>query len=141
VNDKSKIHEFTGLRSLMSSAFAIGSGEFILLVAAALLAGCSGSPTAEENSARRQVTEVGRGYRPDEARPALPILTADSPASDYLRFALLNHPPGRGGVLCLAEFGRDHHPGPVTTGSAAYVSSLYHQHHHLPSCPGSCLTS
>ncbi len=31
-------------------------------------------------------------YRPGDAKPTLPILTEDSPLSDYLRFAMLNNP-------------------------------------------------
>ena len=58
----------------------------------AFLAGCAGTPIREERAARQQAAEVGRTYRPDNHQPALPALTAHSPAGDYLRFALLKHP-------------------------------------------------
>jgi len=57
-----------------------------------LVAGCAGTPIAEEQAARRQVAEVARVYRPDEAKPALPVLSDGASATDYVRFALLNHP-------------------------------------------------
>ncbi len=56
------------------------------------LAGCSGTPTAAERAARSDVATVARLYRPGDARPALPTLTAASPLADYLRFAMLKSP-------------------------------------------------
>lgn len=63
-----------------------------LLAAIAALSGCQGTPIGEETTARRQVTAVGSEYRPKERSLALPVLIERSPASDYLRFAILRHP-------------------------------------------------
>jgi outer membrane protein TolC len=56
------------------------------------LLGCTGSPPASERAARADVAAVSRRYRPGDARPALPALTAASPLADYLRFATLDSP-------------------------------------------------
>lgn len=56
------------------------------------LVGCTGSPTDSERAARADVAEVSRRYRPGDAKPDLPTLTAASPLTDYLRFATLNNP-------------------------------------------------
>ncbi|MFN0008408.1 MAG: TolC family protein [Planctomycetota bacterium] len=64
------------------------------LACAALIAplGCSASPTDSERAARADVESVSRRYRPGDAKPELPELTADSSLADYLRFAALNNP-------------------------------------------------
>ena len=62
------------------------------LATVALFAGCASGPSSGEKDARQQAAEVGRTYRPEGRKPAFPALSADSPAADYLRFALLNHP-------------------------------------------------
>jgi len=64
------------------------------LACAALIAslGCSVSPTDSERAARADVEAVSRRYRPGDAKPELPRLTADSSLADYLRFAVLNNP-------------------------------------------------
>lgn len=61
---------------------------------AALLAllGCTGSPAASERAARADVAAVSQRYRPGDARPTLPALSAASPLADYLLFAMLNSP-------------------------------------------------
>jgi len=61
-------------------------------VAALLLAGCKGFPTKSEKQAREQQRTVARQYRPDDQKPALPVLTADSSLSNFLAYALLNQP-------------------------------------------------
>ncbi|KAA0216294.1 MAG: TolC family protein [Leptolyngbya sp. PLA3] len=58
----------------------------------ALLAGCTGTPTASERQARTDLDAVGSMYRPGGVRPDLPSLTAQSPLADYLRYAILNNP-------------------------------------------------
>jgi outer membrane protein TolC len=63
-----------------------------LACAVIALAGCAGTPIASERAARDTLAAVGERYRPDEARPALPVLTPDSSLADYLRFAALNNP-------------------------------------------------
>ena len=65
-----------------------------LLGCAVLIAStaCAGSPTASERAARSDVAAISRRYRPGDARPVLPALTAASPLADYLRFAMLNSP-------------------------------------------------
>src|ERR1019366_9481779 len=64
----------------------------LLLILGVVFAGCTGTPIPEEAAARRRAAEIGRVYRPDGAKAPLPVLASDSPPSDYLRFALLNHP-------------------------------------------------
>lgn len=66
----------------------------LLFAPAALfgLAGCSGTPIASEREARDDVAEVAEKYRPGDAKPDLPSLTANSPLADFLRFAMLNDP-------------------------------------------------
>ncbi len=56
------------------------------------LAGCTGPPTASERAARSDVAAVSGRYRPGDAKPELPALTAASPLADLLRFATLNNP-------------------------------------------------
>lgn len=61
-------------------------------VALFALAGCKGVPTKAEKEARRQIQEAGAHYRPNDHKPALPVLTTNSTLGDYLTFALLNQP-------------------------------------------------
>ena len=70
------------------------SAKFILVTLSAVvaLAGCRGIPTKKESRARAQVQAMQRLYRPDDERPALPKLQAESSLEDYLRFAMLNNP-------------------------------------------------
>lgn len=57
-----------------------------------LLAGCRGLPTREERAARRHIEAVAAAYRPDNRRPVLPPLDPEGGLSNYLAYALLNHP-------------------------------------------------
>jgi outer membrane protein TolC len=61
-----------------------------LAATAAALAGCR--TPAYEKQARDDIAAVARNFRPADAPVELPVLTAASPAGDYLRFALLKHP-------------------------------------------------
>jgi cobalt-zinc-cadmium efflux system outer membrane protein len=70
-----------GLRSFITVGFAL-----------ALLTGCKGIATKDERAARNQFSEVARTYRPNDKVPALPTLTTNSPFSDFLTYAMLNHP-------------------------------------------------
>ena len=63
-----------------------------LLANAVLFAGCASRPLPAEKEARQQAADVGRTYRPEGGKPALPVLSPESPPADYLRFALLSHP-------------------------------------------------
>ena len=72
----------------MNSSRAIVAAILFSLV----LAGCANVRTTEEKTARRSLSEVETNYRPEGKKPELPALNANSPATDYLRFALLNHP-------------------------------------------------
>ncbi len=81
---------------------------YLALFVALSLAGCVAA-SREESAARAQVRQTGAALRPNGHQPELPVLTADSPLSDYLRFALLNHPQveaayddWRGAVLAIA---------------------------------------
>lgn len=72
------------------------------------LAGCV-SASHDEQAAQNRVQEAGALLHPGGQTPNLPVLTADSPLSDYLRYALLNHPEveaayddWRGAVLAIA---------------------------------------
>lgn len=56
------------------------------------LTSCAVAPSAAERQARAQVAQLGTAYRPAGKKPALPVLTGESPLADYVRFALLNHP-------------------------------------------------
>jgi outer membrane protein TolC len=64
---------------------------FIVVSAGLLLAGCVAA-SHEEQAAAARVQQTGAVLRPAGRKPELPVLTADSPLSDYLRYALLNHP-------------------------------------------------
>lgn len=57
-----------------------------------LFAGCTGIRTAGETAAHRDQQTIRKVYRPDDQRPTLPALTADSPLHDFLLFAMLNQP-------------------------------------------------
>ncbi len=66
-----------------------------LTLAFALLgtfAGCTLAPSTGEKQARASVAQVGETLRPARAKPVLPALTPESPLTDYVRFAVLNHP-------------------------------------------------
>ncbi|MBM3265706.1 MAG: TolC family protein [candidate division Zixibacteria bacterium] len=56
-----------------------------------LLAGCAGM-SAGEKAARQRRQTVENVFRPDARRPPLPVLTAHTPLSDFLLFAMLNRP-------------------------------------------------
>lgn len=61
-------------------------------IAAVLLAGCVGVPTTEEKSARQQWESVGANYRPGDARPELPALSAAASFSNFLAHAMFTQP-------------------------------------------------
>jgi len=62
------------------------------LLAAAALSGCAGAPGTEEGRARADIRATGSALIAKEGRPALPVLLPDSPAEEYVRYAVLNHP-------------------------------------------------
>ncbi|MBU6400696.1 MAG: TolC family protein [Verrucomicrobia bacterium] len=64
----------------------------LLACGALILGGCKGVPTAGEKAARQQVQTVAAGYRPNDRKPLLPVLTPDSSLSNFLAFAMLNQP-------------------------------------------------
>lgn len=66
--------------------FVVGS------LATLLLAGCTGVSTPAERGARRDLENIGNVYRPQRARPTLPVLRSESGLSEFLRFAILNQP-------------------------------------------------
>ena len=57
-----------------------------------LCTGCVGVRTEGEKAARQNLRALEESYRPGGQRPVLPLLTADSPLSDFLLFAMLNQP-------------------------------------------------
>ncbi|OAM91329.1 TolC family protein [Termitidicoccus mucosus] len=62
----------------------------VAVVAAAFSSGCR-TPSYEKR-ARDDVAAIARNLRPEGGAVELPVLASASPASDYLRFALLKHP-------------------------------------------------
>ncbi len=56
------------------------------------LAGCRGLSTSSERQARQDFKTVAGQFRPDNRRPALPVLTPDAGLSNFLAYALLNSP-------------------------------------------------
>jgi cobalt-zinc-cadmium efflux system outer membrane protein len=72
--------------------FTFISAAALLAAGAALLAGCAGTPMSVEKSARADVHATGGALLAREGRPALPVLQADSPADEFIRYAVLNHP-------------------------------------------------
>jgi len=74
----------------------IGFGKGILFGSGILISfflfGCKGVPTGDETKARESFSSVSNAFRPSEHRPVLPELTPHSSLSNYLEFAVLNHP-------------------------------------------------
>ncbi len=64
----------------------------LLAVAAFALAGCSSTPLSAETAARKEVNRLARQRSVPTAPPPLPVLRADSPAADFVLYAVLNHP-------------------------------------------------
>ncbi len=68
----------------------------ILFPAAALVAswaaGCAGAPTVAETVARDRLNRVGAALGSPAEKPTLPVVRADSPPADFVRYAVLNHP-------------------------------------------------
>jgi outer membrane protein TolC len=56
------------------------------------MAGCTVVPSGFEKRANDRLARIGASYRPAGEKPALPVLKAESPLADYIRFAALNHP-------------------------------------------------
>src|ERR1035437_10261929 len=71
---------------------AVTSLLLVAGVSAINFSGCANVRTTEEKTARRSLSEIENAYRPQGQKPTLPALTSGSDATDYLRFALLNHP-------------------------------------------------
>ncbi|MCX5642856.1 MAG: TolC family protein [Candidatus Omnitrophica bacterium] len=67
----------------------------LLLVCASFLlviSGCAGPATKVEKTERAKIARAEQNYRPKEARPQLPVLTADSELKDFVKYAVLNSP-------------------------------------------------
>lgn len=64
----------------------------IAIVGAALSSGCASLPPSAERSARADLQATGAALLAREGRPALPVLRADSPPEEFVRYAVLNHP-------------------------------------------------
>jgi outer membrane protein TolC len=62
------------------------------LLALGLAAGCTLPPQPAEKTARSELRSTGAALLPSHGRPALPVLNADSPLQDYIRYSVLNHP-------------------------------------------------
>jgi hypothetical protein len=61
-------------------------------VSVIIFAGCSGIKRPSEVEARKNLESVSRIYRPAGERPKLPLLSSNSPISDYLLYGILNSP-------------------------------------------------
>jgi len=57
-----------------------------------LMGGCSGIATRTERQAQGNLEEVGRAYRPENRKPELPPLKADTTLEGLLVYAMLNDP-------------------------------------------------
>ena len=72
--------------------YASTSVTVITVVGLALLTGCASPPLPAEKSARADLRATGATLLAQEGRPALPVLRADSPPDEFVRYAVLNHP-------------------------------------------------
>ena len=63
-----------------------------LALSAFVLTGCKGIPTQGERKAQRDFQSVGKSFRPENQRPALPTLQTNASLSNFLKFAILNQP-------------------------------------------------
>ena len=71
---------------MRTTATALASAIAILLV----LSGCKGISTRDERAARADVKNVSQNFRANP--PDVSTLTTNSALTDFLRFAMLNHP-------------------------------------------------
>lgn len=71
--------------------YATTSVAVITAAVAAFLSGCASASPAEKSS-RDDLRATGAALLAREGRPALPVLRADSPPDEFLRYAVLNHP-------------------------------------------------
>jgi outer membrane protein TolC len=77
--------------SLSFTRLSLLLGASLGCAASIAAAGCTGTATASERAARSDVAQVARRYRPGDARPELPLLTAASSLPDFLAYAVLNN--------------------------------------------------
>ncbi len=71
---------------------ALTSVAALTVAGVALLAGCASTPPPAEKSARADLRATGAALLAREGRPALPVLRAESPPDEFVRYAVLNHP-------------------------------------------------
>lgn len=64
----------------------------LAITGVALLASCASTPPPAEKSARATLQATGAAVLAREGRPALPVLNSDSPAGEFVRYAVVNHP-------------------------------------------------
>ena len=64
----------------------------VLVLLTLVFAGCAGTPLQSEKDAREQVNRHGREFHSPTAKPVLPALRSDSPPTDFVLYATLNHP-------------------------------------------------
>jgi outer membrane protein, heavy metal efflux system len=62
------------------------------MAAMLVLAGCKGVTQPGERAAREQFAAESQIYHPDYNAPALPVLTMNSPLSNFVTYAIFNHP-------------------------------------------------
>jgi len=72
--------------------FQLAIAPVCLFIGASMLAGCRGIPTESERAARQDLSVVGGIYRPENQRPPLPMLETNASLSNFLMYAVLNHP-------------------------------------------------
>jgi outer membrane protein, heavy metal efflux system len=64
----------------------------IVIAIPLVVTGCVGLRSSGEKQERKNLDAVSKNYRPQDNRPALPVLTSESDLADYMHFALLNQP-------------------------------------------------
>jgi len=64
----------------------------LMLAALVLTTGCRGTAPETERAARADLATVKNNFRPNDVRPALPMLASNAPFSNFLAFAMLNQP-------------------------------------------------
>ena len=71
----------------MKTRFLLVCASFLLIIS-----GCAGPATRVEKTEREKIDRVEQNYRQKEAKPQLPVLTADSELKDFVKYAVLNNP-------------------------------------------------
>lgn len=82
----------TSEKQLARQIHAARACVVLLVLASFFLAGCQGIPTCSEKQARQDLEQLQSVYRPNESKPALPVLDTNATLATLLTFAMLNSP-------------------------------------------------